>query len=291
MADDVATAAHDEEEAPEESSSSDEDDINSSLRCIPSYPFNADFQLEFKRSRIEAIRHLGQQHPAGTRSIAIFFPGVHGGVGPCRQPPQNYDDNALFPTVARRLTDDPDAGVDCYRCSWPFMRPKMSYAVGGACRVLHHALLEAMKGSSGDGEIRKIDVFFVGHSLGGAVAIRAAEVVARHFGTDGAGGQQLPGLERAAVRVTGVCTLNGALDISQMQGGDPFASLSGSRALLVSGDADEVVPPEATRQLYEALPTENKRHLALPGGTHDLFSHKEQLIPELVSFIAPPEPG
>lgn len=251
----------------------------------PSYPFPADFQLEFGGSHIMVCQHLCRQHPEGTRAVAMFFPGVHGGVGCCRTPGETFDDAALFPTVARRLID---SGVDCYRCSWPFMRPRMAYAVGAACRVLHHALLEAFRGGRGDGRgAREIRVFIIGHSLGGAVAIQAAEVIARHFGPDGTGGQAMEGLEDAVVRLAGICTLNGALDVGRIlhENKDPFASLRGCRALLICGDADEAVPPEATRQLCEALPMEAKRHLVLPGGTHDLYTHKERLVQELCGFL------
>ncbi|CAK0847862.1 unnamed protein product, partial [Prorocentrum cordatum] len=164
---------------------------------VAAYPFTPDFQLEFQGSRIEAIQHLCPGHPGGTRAVAVFFPGVHGGVGPCRTPGRNYCPDALFPTVCRRLVELPGADVDCYRVSWPFMRPRVAYAVGGACRILHHALLQAMRGTPPSAPCREVRVVFVGHSLGGAVALQAAEVVARHFGADGEGGQQMEGLEIA----------------------------------------------------------------------------------------------
>jgi len=285
MADDgrAASGAADEEE---EASSESEERIEATMGPTPSYPFPADFSLEFQGSCINVIRHLCPQHPAGTRRVAIFFPGVHGGVGPCRQPGETFDPCALYATVASRLLAAPAACVDCYRCSWPYMRPRLAYAVGGAWRVLLHALLEAGKGSEPGAGAREISVVFVGHSLGGAVAMHAAEVVARRFGDDGSGGQELEGLEHTLVRVAGVCTLNGAMDIRQVPGSDPFASLAASRALLVCGDADEVVPPEATGQLYEALPMRDKRHMVLPGGTHDLFAHKARLVAELTAFVA-----
>jgi len=263
----------------------EEDSENDTMHLIPSYPFPADFYLEFQGSRIEACRHLCKQHPGGTRAIAIFFPGVHGGVGPCRQPGANFDENALFSTVAGKIAND-GYDVDCYRCSWPYMRPLMSYAVGGACRVLHHALLEAMAEVPEGDELRKIDVIFIGHSLGGAVAVQSAEMVARHFGNEGERGKNMQGLERARVRVTGICTLNGAVRCQpKTEDYDLFKALSGIRALLIAGDADQIVPPETTRQLYEALPTQSKKHLVMRDGTHDLFSHKAALIEELTRFI------
>jgi pimeloyl-ACP methyl ester carboxylesterase len=160
----------------------------------------------------------------------------------------------------------------------------MSYAVGGACRILHHSLLEALKGYPEDSGPREFDVFFIGHSLGGAVALQAAEVVARQFGIDGNGGKSMDGLNLATVRLRGICTLNGALDIRKHRP-NAWDALSETHMLLISGDADEVVPPEATEQMYQDLPAKSKRHLTFPEGTHDLFNHKSQLLEQISEFI------
>jgi len=255
---------------------------------------------------IRVCSHPCKHHPGGTETIAIFLPGVHGGVGPCRTPGRTFDDEALFPTVARRLVSDQGSRVDCYRCSWPFMRPPEGYAVRAAFKVLHHALLQALReapatpavegnGRSG-GPLREFRVVFVGHSLGGHVAMQCAEVVASYFGPSGRrevpsaceGDGTLEGLQDAVVRVAGVCTLNGAIDISRIHVGEsgvPFEHVAQSRALLICGTDDQVVPPEASAQVYEALSTPNKRLVSLPGGTHDLFGHKAQVIEEVYNFV------
>lgn len=277
----ISSSENEEEEGGEEDDADEAADY-AAMASMPSYPFDSDFHLEFGDTRIEACRHVCRGHPGGTRTIVLFFPGVHGGVGPCRQPGTNFDEDALYPTLARRLADAGD--VDCYRCSWPFMRPRMSNAVGGACRVLHHAILQALQEQPEDAETREFRVCFVGHSLGGAVAVHAAEVVARHFGADGTAGQGMEGLEKAIVLLWGICTLNGALDIRQHRLG-AFESLRQCRALLVCGDADQVVPPEATGELFKALPSKSRRQIVLPGGTHDLFTFKSQLIDEIGRFI------
>jgi len=271
---------------------------------VPSYPFPADFSLDVHQSHIQVCEHFCKNHPGGTRAICVFFPGVHGGVGPCRTPGSNFDENALFPTVARRLVEE-GADVDCYRCSWPYMCPTMEYGVGAACRVLHHALLQALAvpsngdiGSSGgagscdsDTLVRTIRVIFVGHSRGGAVAMQAAEVVARHFGPEGRGlpdSAPMKGLERCAVLLAGVCTLNGAINVDDLEvgeSGSPFENLAKSRTLLICGEDDKVVSPRASSRLHEVLLAAEKRFLSLPGGTHDLFSHKAGLVEQLTSFI------
>eukprot|EP00401_Gymnodinium_catenatum_P078463 CAMPEP_0117513100 /NCGR_PEP_ID=MMETSP0784-20121206/29375_1 /TAXON_ID=39447 /ORGANISM="" /LENGTH=322 /DNA_ID=CAMNT_0005308845 /DNA_START=37 /DNA_END=1005 /DNA_ORIENTATION=- len=279
----------DSRESPDEDSDEEGNQAFFAARdaMIPSYPFPSEFSLDVQGSEIQAIRHLCRRHPNGTCAIVLFFPGVHGGVGPCRQPGNNFDEAALYASVSRRIIDNHDADIDIYRCSWPFMRPRISYAVRGACRMLHHAMLQAMSESSKDEKQRELDIFFVGHSLGGAVALQAAVVVATRFGTDGLQGQHMEGLERAVVKFRGLCTLNGAVDVERHKSyaENPFAPLSDSRALLVCGDADSVVPPESTAHLYEALPMRDKRHLVLEGATHDLFTHKEQLVEELTTFI------
>lgn len=242
---------------------------------VPAYPFNGDFSLEFRGSRINVAQHLCKQHPSGTRGIVIFIPGVNGGVGPCRQPGDTFDDAALYPTLAQQLVEDHD--MDCYRCSWPFMRPHMQYAVHGTCCVVHHALRLVMKGHCGTK--RKIQVFLVGHSLGGAVAIESANFIS----------ERLKSLEQTSFEVAGVCTLNGALNIRQLEaaseGDELFPGLHKARCLLICGDCDEVVEPEATSRLLEKLPTGTKRQLTIPGATHDLFTAKTQLLNEITCFL------
>merc|ERR1719359_646189 len=122
----------------EEEEEEDENDEDIDQPRIPTYPFPSDFCIEFDGSdKIEACRHHCLRHPEHTKSIVICLPGVHGGVGPCRTPPNNFDENALYPTFARSITSQHD--VDVYRGSWRYMRPSIRAAVGGVCRLLHHA--------------------------------------------------------------------------------------------------------------------------------------------------------
>jgi len=291
---------------------SDEDEYEARLRHFeemrrtPSYPFPADFKLEHSGTHIGVIRHLCNDHPAGTRAIALFFPGVHGGVGPCRTPGSNFDENALYATVARALCKA--HAIDCYRCSWPFMRPNLGHAVGGACRVLHYAINAAsdedVESSAADGENqaekppRHFKVVFVGHSMGGSVVMRAAEAASRYFEENTVDG--------ARVTVSGVCTLNGAVDVRQMfldsshaeddeessdlpleeLGHRVFRSLAAARGLFICGEEDQIVPNEATLNLHEAWPCRDKRCMVLPEGSHDLFNHKATVVEELTQFIS-----
>lgn len=249
----------------------------------PSYPFPAELHIEIGTSTIGVIRHLCSGHPSTTRNIVILFPGVHGGVGPCRTPGTNFCENALYPTLAPKLASEYD--IDCYRCSWPYMRPTLRYAVAAGCRVLQMALEHAIGNGSQPNRnpdetsaTRHIHVFFVGHSLGAMVAVQTALVVAARCANTKIGG--------ANVNVVGFCTLNGAVDYRiAIDKANDFAVLHSSRALLIAGDMDAVVPPDATKLFYEALPIKDKRHLLLAGGEHDLYTCRQRLLTELEQFL------
>lgn len=246
---------------------------------VPAYPFKKQFSIKYSGTHVEVIRHRGHASSQGTRAIAIFLPGIHGGVGPCRCPGNLDDSEALFPTVCRRLEATASLGIDCYRCSWPHSFPSTSTSVSGILRLLNFALSKVILAHEQQGvETRQqIQVIFVGHSFGGAVAMMAAEAVARSFGPACGG----------AACVSGIATLNSALDFPRWKDrGFKFESLDNVRSLLVCGDSDEVIPASATRCLHKALGTEQSRLLEIPGGTHDLFSSKEQLVEELSHFIA-----
>eukprot|EP00439_Symbiodinium_sp_Y106_P039314 s3892_g4.t2 len=110
---------------------------------IPPYPFPADFQLPFGQDeRVNVISQLCDS-PGGPSTIALLLPGVHGGVGPCREPGSNFDENCLYAMVAQRLQELGRA-VDVYRCSWQFMCPTMTYSLNAVCHVLQHALKQAL---------------------------------------------------------------------------------------------------------------------------------------------------
>lgn len=127
-------------------------------------------------------------------------------------------------------------------------------------------------------EARHLRVFFVGHSLGGMVAVQTALVAAAHCASTLFSG--------AKAEVVGFCTLNGAIDYRvATEYEDDFRALQNARALLIAGDKDAVVPPDATEMFYEALPMREKRHLVLAGGEHDLSTCKQRLLTELEEFL------
>merc|ERR1711879_287995 len=88
------------------------------------------------------------------------------------------------------------------------------------------------------------------------------------------------------VSIEGICTLNTVVPVGTVQiAKDLFSVLTQTKALLICGDADEVVPPCATSAVCDMLPMRDKRHLVLPGGNHDLSSFKERLVPEMALFV------
>jgi pimeloyl-ACP methyl ester carboxylesterase len=158
----------------------------------------------------------------------------------------------------------------------------MKDAIGGACRILHRAVLKALEVHDGDASdsAREFRLFFIGHSLGGAVVCNLASMISQHLRTNGG----INGLNNAVLKIVGICTLNGAITMDGIEK-NQFDDLHDSRALVICGDADDVVPPVSSFHFFEALPMKDKRQLILPGGSHDLFAYKEQLIEEISNFI------
>eukprot|EP00435_Cladocopium_sp_Y103_P001938 s739_g1.t1 len=72
---------------------------------IPAYPFHRHFSLESHSSSIDVIQKTCRG-AKGTKAIVILLPGVHGGVGPCRQPGEVYDKDCLYAKVSKRQEPD-----------------------------------------------------------------------------------------------------------------------------------------------------------------------------------------
>lgn len=236
------------------------------------FPFPADFYMDVQGSSLGVCKHRAKT--GGPRAIVVFCPGVMGGVGPGRRPGAAYDEAALFPQVARKLASMPDLGVDSYQLSWPHANPECDLAVDGVFQVLRYACKDCADPPG---------LIFVGHSYGGAIALLAAAKVASEGMELGEASGRAGGQKGTAAQVSGLCTFN--TEFHKEMCGEPLSKLRGSRALLVCGDADGIVPQCATHSLHEALPMEDKRLMVLPGGTHDLFAHREELVEELVHFV------
>mmetsp|Transcript_6564 Transcript_6564/g.17611 ORF Transcript_6564/g.17611 Transcript_6564/m.17611 type:complete len:416 (-) Transcript_6564:277-1524(-) len=253
---------------------------------VPAYPLMGNLELKFSGESIGVCEHLGEEL-GDTRCIVIFLPGVYGGVGPCRKPGADFDDNALYPLVARGKVSK--GSIDCYRLSWKFMQPDMLHAVGGTCHVVYHAVRQAAKRYRANGlePPSTISVVFVGHSLGGAVAVHAAEVLGRHYGEGGQGNQggrarARRGSRGSEVCVAGVCTLNSAMDRGAAE---MTSALTNTRAMMICGASDKVISPRTTESLFRIFPSDHKKFVELPNGTHDLYAYKDVLVAKVSDFI------
>lgn len=248
-------------------------------------PFPADFSLQVEDSQISVCHELCQPHSAQVSGIALFLPGCSGGVGPARQPGMDYDAEALFPTVAKKLTGAMRATVDCYRLSWEEDCENTEAAVQSVQAVVKHAIAKACRYVSAD-KPHEFRLFFVGHSFGGEVAVEAALDTVNRLGS------LLPRNRRRtqAVTISGICTLNTSAPGRLLTGTsetlmEGLRSLSTSRALTIAGDADTIVRPDVSLLLHLALASADKEHLLLPGATHDLYQQKEMLVQKVCRFV------
>jgi len=243
----------------------------------PTYPFDNDAHvITFGNGAYEQVRVtlLHGRHPA--RGVVIFCPGVHGGVGPCRTPGTNYDPNGLFPTLAKALQAE---GVSTCRVCWSAMHPSLKEAVRGMIAAVEYTLGELNKrqrplaGGS-------VGVCLVGHSLGGAVVLITASALEQRWGLNGKAPGEESGGAVAPAQVRAVCTL-----AAQQRGAiKAVAELSSIRKLFFHGSSDAVLSSETVKAIHEAaLPP--KDFCILPGGEHDLYTFKSQLLASVQRFL------
>ncbi|MDA0269961.1 MAG: alpha/beta hydrolase [Chloroflexi bacterium] len=100
-------------------------------------------------------------------------------------------------------------------------------------------------------------VVMVGHSFGGAVAIKAGEMSAM---------------------ATAVCSMStqrfGTFEVEQL----------GKPLLLIHGSRDEVLDKAASEDVFERA-VDPKRLVILPGGTHSLREHTDEVYDLLMDFV------
>ncbi|GMU41285.1 MAG: hypothetical protein AMXMBFR23_21510 [Chloroflexota bacterium] len=101
-------------------------------------------------------------------------------------------------------------------------------------------------------------VVLVGHSFGGAIAIKAAEM---------------------SPMATAVCSMStqrfGTFEVEQL----------GKPLLLIHGSKDEVLDKAASEDVFERA-KDPKRLVILPGGTHSLKEHPDEVYDLLMDFIS-----
>ncbi len=192
-----------------------------------------ELEVELDTSRGSLTVHL---HPCeGKTGAAIFLGGAGGGVkGPA---------NGVYEQLARELVAD---GVTSIR---------VQYREPGE---FEECVLDALAACSFLKGIGAEQVVLVGHSFGGAVAVKAGEL---------------------APIATGVVGMS-----SQRFGTQEVGDL-GKPLLLIHGDHDEVLDHAASQDIYERA-SEPKRLVLIEGAGHGLTESAERVHDLLREFIA-----
>lgn len=249
----------------ENKESDDDDDLD---RRRPCYPFPADDTLDLGDGKSVNIAIHSTKHTE-VEAVVFFMPGVHGGVGPGREPPNNFDMNAIFPTLARDLSST--CPVECIRLSWCAMSPPLSEGVKALCLAVHWTL-KTLYGRPCLGRRR---VLVVGHSMGGGVAMRAARLL--H--------EQLLGPEKGAPPCLEEAELAGVAVLAAQASGaeESVGELKGIPKAFFHGTRDMVLDCDLARRLYELAAPPAKLKILHCG--HDFYERRCTMIEDLTAFI------
>mmetsp|Transcript_130154 Transcript_130154/g.376549 ORF Transcript_130154/g.376549 Transcript_130154/m.376549 type:complete len:413 (+) Transcript_130154:41-1279(+) len=221
------------------------------------YPFPESRPMGHGHGRhINMARHASSS--CETKAVAIFLPGVFGGVGPCRAAGQTFDRDALFPSLAEELSTL--WPMDCYRVSWTSANPDMDEMVHAVCRVALYALTLA-------GTTAPVRVILVGHSYGGAVVFPVAVKLREMLASTNA-------------------SIAGVIALSPQPSGasQAVAALEGVPTLFIHSLDDRVLRYQGTVRLH-ASSTEPKELELLRSGGHGLREHKALLQKRLRRWI------
>lgn len=219
---------------PPDSDSERTEDLVVQVRGVRAQPGTDEgelaLEIETSRGVVHAYLHVAE----GSTGCAVFIGGAAGGVeGPA---------NGVY---ARLALDLAAAGVTSMRVEY---REAGEFA---ECVVDALAACSVLRGLGGE------SVVLVGHSFGGAVAIRAGGL---------------------SPLVRGVAALS-----SQRFGTAEVQDL-GCPLLLIHGADDDVLLPEASRDIYERA-SEPRRLVVLEGAGHALREVGEEVYGILTDFI------
>jgi uncharacterized protein len=211
------------------------DELTLSIKGVRARPGLAPGELEVELETSRGTITV-QLHPCeGKTGCAVFLGGAGGGVkGPA---------NGVYERLAQELVAD---GVTSVR---------VQYREPGE---FEECVLDALAACSFLKGIGAQQVVLVGHSFGGAVAVKAGEL---------------------APIATGVVAMS-----SQRFGTQEVEDL-GKPLLLIHGDRDEVLDSAASQDIYERA-RDPKRLVLLPGAGHGLGEAVEEVHDLLRDFIS-----
>ena len=211
------------------------DELSLSIRGVRVRPGEEAGELEVELETNRGPLTVFLQPCEGQTGCAVFLGGAGGGTrGPA---------DGVFVTLARELVA---AGVTSVR---------VQYREAGE---FEECVLDALAACSFLKGIGGARIVLVGHSFGGAVAVRAGEL---------------------APIATGVAALS-----SQRFGTESVAQL-GKPLLLVHGDRDEVLDHAASQDIFDRA-QEPKRFVVLEGAGHGLTEAADDVRGLLRDFIA-----
>jgi alpha/beta superfamily hydrolase len=211
-----------------------EEEIALSISGVRARPGEAEGELEVELSTTRGPLTLLLHPCEGRTGCAVFLSGAGGGVkGPARE---------VFLRLARELVAE---GVTSVR---------VQYREPGE---FEECVLDALAACSFLKGIGGTQAVLVGHSFGGAVAVRAGELAA---------------LSTAVVAMS-----------SQRYGTQDVDRL-GKPLLLIHGGSDEVLDHAASQDIYERA-SEPKRLVVLDGAGHGLLEAVEEVQELLREFI------
>ena len=216
------------------SSEGDSTDLTLSIRGVRAAPgeLPGEMKVELNTTRGEITTHL--RACEGKTGCVIFLGGAAGGVrGPA---------NGIYERIANELVD---AGVTSLR---------VEYREPGE---FEESVVDALAGASFLKGIGATEAVVVGHSFGGAVAIKAGEL---------------------SDLVTGVVAMS-----SQRFGTQTVDELK-KPLLLIHGSNDEILDQAASRDIFERA-GQPKRLEILDGAGHGLLEAADEVRDLLQDFI------
>eukprot|EP00927_Polykrikos_kofoidii_P037305 TRINITY_DN31430_c0_g1_i1.p1 TRINITY_DN31430_c0_g1~~TRINITY_DN31430_c0_g1_i1.p1 ORF type:complete len:378 (+),score=29.62 TRINITY_DN31430_c0_g1_i1:103-1134(+) len=247
------------------------------VASCPCYPLPHGVNVEVNDCKISVVCHHSVESRGtkvsvsgvltleanGASNIVVMLPGFNGGVGPCRRDGVTFDDNALFPVLARRLVKKHgnNGPTSCYRVSWSHKSP----SIWEASRGIVGLVLKALGGK----RTQPCKVFLIGHSFGVSVALASAVMLRSVWGDRGI--NSVGGIVSLAAELTSISCV--------------VRELASIPKIFFHGALDDVTPISITGKLCELMAPEPMQLTVLPDCGHDLLKGKDQLVDDILRFL------